>query len=70
MDSDAVRGLLEPALPPGSALWETGEPQRSSVRLRAEDVRQAATVLRERADARFVTLTAVDTGLEIELIYL
>ena len=70
MNREAVRQLLEPVLRSEHASWEAGDAHRLSVRLGPDEVRPAASVLREKAKARFVTLTAMDTGLEIELIYL
>jgi Ni,Fe-hydrogenase III component G len=69
MTPEAIRTLLEERLAnAGPARGEKGT-RRVSIELDAADVTEAVLVALRGDKSRFVTIVAVDTGLEIELLY-
>jgi Ni,Fe-hydrogenase III component G len=69
MDSHAVLGLLAPCLGADGVQSAVTGPHRLSVDVPAGRLHEAAAVLLQGPRARFVTLVAVDTGLDVELLY-
>ncbi len=65
----AVRDLLAARLPADAFRCSETGPQRLTVELGPEHLREAAELLLGGERARFVTLTAVDDGLEVSLQY-
>jgi NADH:ubiquinone oxidoreductase subunit C len=69
MDAQGVRDLLAGCLGPEAARSAAAEGHRLSMEVTAERLPDAAAALLQAERARFVTLVAVDTGLEVELLY-
>ena len=70
MRAEEVMGKLREALGPKAIRLEAPTPKRVFLTVRVEDVRDALkAVLGLMREARFMTLSTVDTGLDIELLY-
>jgi len=69
MDPEAIGRLLEQEIPSERFRCTAGGDRRVSVDMGAGDIKGAARALRRGGTARFVTLTAVDRGEDIELLY-
>ena len=70
MRAEEVVGKLREALGPKAIRLEAPTPKRVFLTVRVKDVRDALkAVLGLMREARFMTLSAVDTGLDIELLY-
>ena len=70
MRAEDVVGKLREALGPRAVRLEAPIPRRVFLTVKAEDLRDAVkATLGLMREARFMTLSAVDTGLDIELLY-
>jgi len=69
MTSEAIRRLLEQRLMKARLASGGKDLRRVSVELDAGDIREAVLALPQGGRSRFVTIVAVDTGLDIELLY-
>ena len=70
MRAEDVIGKLREALGPRAVRLEAPIPRRVFLTVKAEDLRDAVkATLGLMREARFMTLSAVDTGLDIELLY-
>jgi Ni,Fe-hydrogenase III component G len=69
MDPHAVLGLLAARLGPGGVQSAVRERYRLSLDVPAERLHEAADAILQGERARFVTLVAVDTGLDVALLY-
>ncbi len=69
MDLNEIGRLLEQEIPADRFACTEGSDRRIAVVLEAADLKGAARALRRSGSARFVTLTALDGGEDIELLY-
>jgi Ni,Fe-hydrogenase III component G len=69
MTSEAIRRLLEQRLTKARLASGGKDQRRVSVELDAGDIREAVLALPQGGRSRFVTIVAVDKGLDIELLY-
>ena len=69
MSADTVRRLLERRIPGARLTCADSGARRTGVTLQVGDVRDAVQALCAEPGARFMTLTAVDRGTEIDLLY-
>jgi Ni,Fe-hydrogenase III component G len=69
MTSEAIRRLLEQRLTTARLASGGKDQRRVSVELDAGDIREAVLALPQDGSSRFVTIVAVDKGLDIELLY-
>jgi Ni,Fe-hydrogenase III component G len=69
MTSEAIRRLLEQRLTKARLASGGKDQRRVSVELDAGDIREGVLGLPQGGKSRFVTIVAVDKGLDIELLY-
>jgi hypothetical protein len=69
MTPEAVRKLLEQGLTSAGLASSGKGKRRISIELAAADVKEAVLAVLQGGRSRFVTIVAVDTGLDIELLY-
>ena len=69
MSADTVRRLLERRIPGAQFACADSGARRTGVTLQAGEVRDAVQTLCAEPGARFMTLTAVDRGTDIDLLY-
>lgn len=69
MTSEAIRQLLEQRMTTARLASGGENKRRVSVEVDAGDIREAVLAVLQGGKPRFVTIVAVDTGLDIELLY-
>jgi membrane-bound hydrogenase subunit beta len=69
MTSEAIRRVLEQRLTKARLASGGKDKRRVSVELDAGDIKEAVLALPKGGRSRFVTIVAIDTGLDIELLY-
>jgi len=64
-----IVNLLEKGMADKSVKCSVTEERRVSVEIKADDLKEGISILLEACKPRFITLSAVDNGLDVELMY-